>query len=230
MPLSWYFTRFRGWELWLWKACNRGRGVDDTLANSVTIFRAKVSLYAGLTAYLVFAVTREPILLKVAISAMVLSGFLDLVDGLIARWFGTSESGKRLDPAADFTNSLVAFVVILGEHRFEPWLVTFVVVVTVLGGFIFALRVASGVETHRMARVAIATMYIGGAAFFVEIATLQGILFEKTDPRWFVGINMGYTLFFAGTMLMVVSTAIYTWRAWPKVHLRPIGIGVHQLT
>lgn len=229
MRLIDYFTRFQGWELRLWLLLNGGRRVDDTLANSVTIFRTKLSLYVGLTAYLIYAATREPRLLAIAIAVVIASGLLDLIDGLLAKLFGTSESGKRLDPAGDFINSLVAFVIILGEHRFEFWLTLPAIGVTILGGIIFALRVASGVQTHLLARTTIGTMYAGGVALFIAILAMHNLLPEETNSWWLVtGTFMGQGLFLVGFVLMVVSTFVYASRALPKIRFQ--GMGMNQLS
>lgn len=225
-----YLTRFHGWELRLWLFCNGGRWVDDTVANSVTIFRTKLSLYVGLTAYLMYAAMREPRLLVIAIAIVITSGLLDLVDGSLAKRYGRSESGKRLDPAGDFINALVAFVIILGEHRFEFWLAVPAVGVTVLGGFIFALRVASGVETHLLARATIGTMYAGAVALFIAIAATHELLPEANNFWCLVtGTLMGKGLFVLGLALMLVSTLVYASRALPKIHLR-LNLGMSQLT
>ncbi len=225
-----YLTRFHGWELRLWLLLNGGRGVDDTLANSVTIFRTKLTLYVGLPVYLMSTVAKEPRLVAIAISVVIVSGLLDLIDGFLAKLFGTSDSGKRLDPAGDFINALVAFVIILGEHRFEFWLTVPAVGVTVLGGFIFALRVASGVQTHLLARATIGTMYAGAVALFIAIAATHKLLPETTAfGCWIAGTSMGQGFFLVGLVLMAVSTLVYASRALPQIRLRPI-LGMSQLT
>ncbi len=205
--------RFFLWEMWSYErwAWNFIGAPEwtPTYPNSITLFRGRLSFFGICGCY--FALLAYPAskwLALAMLTAFVTSWLLDLVDGAIAKcWNMKSESGKCLDPSSDALNVFYGLIPVLLYHGAPSWVTVPMIVFTTCGLLILRLRIEEGVETHALAKCALACIYVGVG---VSLASVVAGTYELL-PLFVVTTGMGAGCLVVGCVAMTASTAVYYW-------------------
>lgn len=210
------FCRLNGWQWYLWYLVD-GPQIDETVANKITIARAKAAFYFCSPLYAIHVMTGVWLFAFASVFIAIACGIADAVDGWAARTYGCpSESGECLDPAAD--GILVVwggFVPIILEHHFAWEFLVPIVGIVGLGCVIFRRRIKTGAKTHLWAKVTMFTIYVAGVACFVAILAKLG----GAHLLQFTADAIGLSLFLAAFLAIIVSTLGYY-----NVHQRALGL------
>ena len=139
-----------------------------------------------------------------ALILFILAGITDGLDGWIAKRFDfTSQLGARLDPLADKTIIISAYLmlVVLGDLPF--WLVTLVIFrdLIIVGGYL----VLSTLDGH----IPMQPTMTSKTNTVAQISLVIAVLLENT--AWLALPNVSVILVYIVAVLTVVSGAQYVW-------------------
>ncbi len=141
---------------------------------------------------------------ELALILFILAGITDGLDGWIAKRFNfTSELGARLDPLADKTIIICAYIMltILGELPF--WLVTLVIFrdLIIVGGYLVLTSLDGHIEMQPTMTSKLNTV--------VQITLVIAVLFENTT--WLTLPSVSILLIYTVAILTIASGAQYVW-------------------
>lgn len=141
---------------------------------------------------------------ELAVVLFVLAGITDGLDGWIAKRYGfTSQLGARLDPLADKTIILSAYIMlaILGDLAF--WLVMLVIFrdLIIVGGYLVLTTLDGQVQMQPTMTSKINTV--------AQIVLVIAVLSENTS--WLSTQFIGFWMTYAVAVLTIVSGAQYVW-------------------
>lgn len=141
---------------------------------------------------------------ELAVILFILAGITDGLDGWIAKRFNfTSELGARLDPLADKTIIICAYImlVILGELPF--WLVTLVIFrdLIIVGGYLVLTSLDGHIEMQPTMTSKLNTV--------IQITLVIAVLLENTE--WLALPHVSILLIYAVAILTIASGAQYVW-------------------
>lgn len=141
---------------------------------------------------------------ELAVILFVSAGITDGLDGWIAKRYGfTSQLGARLDPLADKTIILSAYIMlaILGDLAF--WLVTLVIFrdLIIIGGYLVLTTLDGQVQMQPTMTSKINTV--------AQIVLVIAVLSENTS--WLSTQFIGFWMTYAVAALTIVSGAQYVW-------------------
>ncbi len=105
--------------------------------NAVTLFALFVAIAAGLAFY-------RQLLIPAALLVL-FNGFLDILDGEIARKYGSSKRGDLLDHTVDRLADIAMIAGITGGGFVEPWIGAATIVIVLLVSYI-------GTEAHALTK------------------------------------------------------------------------------
>ena len=139
-----------------------------------------------------------------AVVLFILAGITDGLDGWIAKRFNfTSELGARLDPLADKTIIICAYVMLawLGEIPF--WLVTLVIFrdLVIIGGYLVLTTLDGQIQMQPTMTSKLNTV--------IQITLVITILLDNT--AWMTLSTISGLLVYAVSFLTIASGAQYVW-------------------
>lgn len=141
---------------------------------------------------------------EMALVVFILAGITDGLDGWIAKRFNfISELGARLDPLADKTIIICAYVmlVLLGDLPF--WMVTLVIFrdLVIIGGYL-VLSTLDGVIHMQPTKTSKTNT-------FFQITLVVAVLLENT--AWMSFVNLSSVLIYVVALLTIASGTQYVW-------------------
>ncbi len=139
----------------------RSAGARWTVADTLTLVRIPMAV--------VFVAFAAPV---VRLTALAIAAATDLLDGAIARRFGSSRFGVVLDPVADKLFMAAAFGVVLFSGRLEPYEIVGVLLRDIVATVAFVVTAITGRTASIPAR-------LGGKA--VTVAQVLTLLAFLTD-------------------------------------------------
>ncbi|HVN95643.1 MAG TPA: CDP-alcohol phosphatidyltransferase family protein [Syntrophorhabdaceae bacterium] len=157
--------------------------------NLLSIFRLFITIF------FILAVYHDR--LNYALYLFILQGITDLLDGFIARVFGLKTTlGAFLDPLADKTMLIAAFVMLSFKNILPSWLLILVLLrdMVIAGGFLFLYRLARTVKP--------VPTILGKITTVSQIAVILYFL-------WFVSGRFDAAFIYAAAFFTVISGCHY---------------------